>query len=36
MLKGRQKSMPERGEIVMLKFPNILAEVGVPEGNAKT
>lgn len=30
-LKGRQKGTPERGEIVMLRFAEILNEVGVPE-----
>jgi translation initiation factor IF-3 len=30
-LKGRQKSMPEQGELVLLKFAEILAEVGQPE-----
>lgn len=30
-LKGRQKATPERGEIVMLRFAEILNEVGVPE-----
>lgn len=30
-LKGRQKAMPERGEIVMLKFADILSEFGMPE-----
>lgn len=31
LLKGRQKAMPEQGELVMLKFANIVAEHGVPE-----
>lgn len=30
-LKGRQKGMPDQGELVMLKFANILVDVGVPE-----
>lgn len=30
-LKGRQKGMPERGEIVMLKFAKMLGEFGNPE-----
>ncbi len=30
-LKGRQKGMPERGEVVMLKFAKILGELGNPE-----
>lgn len=30
-LKGRQKAMPERGELVMFKFAESLIEVGVPE-----
>lgn len=30
-LKGRQKGMPERGEIVMLKFAKMLGELGSPE-----
>lgn len=30
-LKGRQKAMPEQGELVMLKFANTLSEVGTPE-----
>jgi translation initiation factor IF-3 len=34
-LKGRQKATPERGELVMLKFANILSEVGVPESMPK-
>lgn len=34
-LKGRQKSMPERGELVMLRFAEILSEVGVPESLPK-
>ena len=31
MLKGRQKAMPERGELVMLRFAEVLGEVGSPE-----
>ena len=31
MLKGRQKAMPERGELVMLKFAESLGEIGSPE-----
>lgn len=31
LLKGRQKSMPERGELVMLRFAEILTEFGLPE-----
>jgi translation initiation factor IF-3 len=34
-LKGRQKAMPERGEIVMLKFADILGGIGVPESMPK-
>ena len=34
-LKGRQKAMPEQGEIVMLKFANILSSVGSPESLPK-
>ena len=30
-LKGRQKTMPERGELVMFKFAESLIEVGIPE-----
>lgn len=30
-LKGRQKAMPEQGELVMLKFADILSDVGSPE-----
>lgn len=30
-LKGRQKSMPERGEAVMLKMLELLSDVGEPE-----
>ena len=31
VLKGRQKAMPERGELVMLKFAEILSDSGLPE-----
>ena len=34
-LKGRQKAMPEQGELVMLKFANILSDVGSPEAMPK-
>jgi translation initiation factor IF-3 len=34
-LKGRQKAMPEQGELVMLKFANTLADVGTPESMPK-
>ena len=34
-LKGRQKGMPEQGELVMLKFANILSEIGSPESLPK-
>ena len=34
-LKGRQKAMPEQGELVMLKFANILADIGSPEAIPK-
>ena len=30
-LKGRQNAMPERGELVMLRFATLLEEFGVPE-----
>ena len=30
-LKGRQKAMPEQGELVMLKFASSLSDVGAPE-----
>src|SRR5574343_394675 len=35
LLKGRQKAMPEQGELVMLKFANIVAEHGSPESMPK-
>jgi len=31
VLKGREKAMPEKGELVMLKFATMLEEVGTPE-----
>ena len=31
LMKGRQNAMRGQGEIVMLKFANLLEEVGVPE-----
>lgn len=31
MLKGREKSSPERGEYIMLKFADIVKEHGVPD-----
>lgn len=34
-LKGRQKASPQRGEIVMLKFANLLEDVGVAESLPK-
>ena len=34
-LKGRQNAMPERGELVMLKFAEMLNELGVPESFPK-
>jgi translation initiation factor IF-3 len=34
-LKGRQKGMPEQGELVMLKFADILLEFGSPEAMPK-
>lgn len=30
-LKGRQKSMPEQGELVLLRFAEILSDIGQPE-----
>lgn len=30
-LKGRQKAMPEQGELVMLKFASSLSDIGAPE-----
>ena len=35
LLKGRQKANPERGEIVMYKFAQLLEEFGIPEGMPK-
>lgn len=34
-LKGRQKGSPERGEIIMLKFADILSEFGLLEAMPK-
>ena len=34
-LRGRQKAMPEQGEIVMLKFAHTLSDVGAPESMPK-
>lgn len=34
-LKGRQRSMPAIGELVMLKFAEILSEYGLPESLPK-
>jgi len=34
-LKGRQKATPERGELVMLRFAEILSEWGTPEAMPK-
>jgi len=34
-LKGRQNAMPERGELVMLKFATLLDELGIPEAFPK-
>lgn len=34
-LKGRQKSMPAAGELVMLKFADTLSEFGLPEALPK-
>jgi len=31
LLKGRQRAMPEQGELVMLKFAEMASKVGVPE-----
>ena len=31
LLKGRQRALPERGEIVMLKYAEGIDDVGVPE-----
>jgi translation initiation factor IF-3 len=33
--KGRQINKPERGEIVMWKFAEIVADLGLPENNPK-
>lgn len=34
-LKGRQNLMPERGELVMLKFATLLDSIGIPESFPK-
>jgi translation initiation factor IF-3 len=34
-LKGRQNLMPERGELVMLKFATLLDTIGIPESFPK-
>jgi translation initiation factor IF-3 len=34
-LKGRQKANPERGELVMLKFTQLVEEFGIPESMPK-
>jgi len=34
-LKGRQNLMPERGELVMLKFATLLDAIGIPEAFPK-
>lgn len=34
-LKGRQKAAPERGELVMLRFAEMLSELGTPEAMPK-
>ena len=34
-LKGRQNAMPERGELLMLKFATLLDELGIPEAFPK-
>lgn len=34
-LMGRQRSMPERGELVMLKFADMVSEIGNPESMPK-
>lgn len=35
VLKGRQNAMPERGELVMYKFAEIVSEFGLPEALPK-
>lgn len=35
MMKGRQNAMKEQGEVVMLKFAQLLEEVGIPESLPK-
>jgi translation initiation factor IF-3 len=34
-LKGRQKASPERGELIMIKFADMLSELGTPESMPK-
>lgn len=34
-LRGRQNAMPERGELVMLKFATLLDSIGIPEAFPK-
>jgi translation initiation factor IF-3 len=34
-LKGRQRTMPERGEFVMYRFADMLKDFGIPEDNPK-
>lgn len=34
-LKGRQKSTPERGQIILLKYASLLENIGVPESMPK-
>ncbi len=34
-LKGRQKATPERGELIMIKFADMLSELGTPEAMPK-
>ena len=34
-LKGRQRSMPEQGELILLKYADVLSEVGSPESLPK-
>jgi translation initiation factor IF-3 len=34
-LKGRQKASPERGELIMIKFADMLSELGTPEAMPK-
>lgn len=35
ILKGRQKAYPEKGQIVMLKFAELISEYGLPENLPK-